>query len=428
MITTTKNVRIPRLLAVIVIAAALFAPLPAQAQAVPVADPATYLIQFHPTVTEAERAAWIINAGAVEVDWMDQINVAEVKFEANPSAIAASAADMTVVSFIEADAVVTGDHTIADPAFLDPIQGYGLLIVKAAAAWNVTAGISTTIVAVVDSGINPTHPEFAGRLVPGYDYVNGDDDPTDDHGHGTHVAGTIAAGIDGVGTVGMCPQCSLMAVKVLNQNNAGTWGLVAKGILFAVDHGARVINLSLGAAVSSPTLESAVAYAEENNVVVVAAAGNSNSNLPFYPAAIPTVIAVSATNKADERWALSNFGDYIDVAAPGDGVYSTYHNFVTTGGYAYMTGTSMASPFVSGLAGLVISRKPDMAAADVAALITGNADDLGTAGKDAYFGYGRINAYRTMVAANDGVEPPPDDPDPYGFGLKNLFLALITVP
>ena len=114
--------------------------------------------------------------------------------------------------------------------------------------------------------------------------------------------------------------------------------------------------------------------------------------------------------------------------APGASIYSTYHDFVTSDGYAYMTGTSMASPFVSGLAGLVISHKPGMAAADVVALITNNADDLGAAGKDVYFGYGRSNADQTMVAANDNVAPAPDDPDPYGFGARNLFLALITVP
>jgi thermitase len=440
MITTTKNAHILRFVAIMVIAVALFAPIPAQAQSATDTAPITYLVQFRPSVTDAERAAWMTNNGAIEIDWMSQISVAKIQLD--PNRMSASATDMTAVSFIETDAIVTGEHDVTDPGFLDTDQGYGERLVKLLPAWNVTTGISTTIVAVIDTGINAAHPEFAGRLVPGYDFVNQDDDPTDDNGHGTHVAGIIGAGLDGVGTAGMCPQCRIMAVKVLNNKNAGMWSLVAKGILFAVDHGARVINLSLGAAVSSSTLESAVEYAHTNNVVVIAAAGNNNSDMPFYPAAIPYVIAVSATDRTDQRWPLSNFGDYIDVAAPGHQVYSTYHDMVTTNGYAFMSGTSMAAPFVSGLAGLVISRRPELSGEDVVALITNHADDLGDAGKDVYYGNGRINAFATMVAANDNVEPEPDgtsspvdEPvdDPVDEPVDepvvsfNLYLAMVTV-
>lgn len=432
MITSTTKAYIAGLVATIVCAATLLAPIRALAQGATPATPAIYLVQFRPTTSEAERTAWLTDAGAVLVDWMPQISVAKVQLD--PNRMRASTADMTAVSFIENDAAVTGQHEVADAAFLEKDKGYGQRLVDVLPAWNVTSGISTTIVAVVDTGINITHTEFAGRLVAGYDFVNQDNDPTDDHGHGTHIAGTIAAGLDGIGTVGMCPHCSVMPVKVLNEKNAGMWSVVAKGILFAVDHGARVINLSLGAAVSSATLESAVEYARNNNVVVVAAAGNSASDRPFYPAAIPYVIAVSATNSNDQQWPLSNYGDYIDVVAPGHLIYGTYHDLSGTNGYAFMSGTSMAAPFVSGLAALVVSRQPGMTGDEIAAMIADHADDLGDPGKDVYFGSGRINAYATMVAANDNVKPAPDDtsgtienPIDDPAVTHNIFLAMVTV-
>ena len=209
----------------------------------------------------------------------------------------------------------------------------------------------------MDTGINAAHPEFAGRLVAGYDFINQDNDPADDHGHGTHVAGIIGAGLDGVGTVGMCPQCRIMPVKVLNDKNAGMWSTVAKGILFAVDNGARCHQPEPGCSGQLRNLESAVEYAHSKNVVVVAAAGNSNSDRALLPGRHPLRASPSsATNSQDGRWQLSNYGAHIDVAAPGQQIYSSYNNLTTNNGYALMSGTSMAAPFVSGLAALVLSR------------------------------------------------------------------------
>jgi thermitase len=147
-------------------------------------------------------------------------------------------------------------------------------------------GSQQIIIAVVDSGIKLNHPEFKGRLVAGYDFSNKDAVPDDDSGHGTHVAGIVAAALDnGEGVAGVCPNCALMPVKVLNENNLGSWSQLARGILFAVDNGARVLNLSLGASTSSETLASAIDYAIESGVIVIAAAGTFNSDEPFYPAA-----------------------------------------------------------------------------------------------------------------------------------------------
>jgi thermitase len=385
----------------------------------------TLLVQFQPGVDAAARAASVAAFGGKIVGWMPQIGVAEVHMPVDTAGVAPAAAfDTAVIRFVERDVVVTGDLIVEDPAVLDPDQGYGLQKLNVQAAWNVTTGYSGTIVAIVDSGLTISHTEFAGRIVAGYDFVNGDADPTDDHGHGTHVAGIIGAALDGQGTAGVCPGCSIMPIKVLNANNAGTWGGVAKGVLYAVDNGARVINLSLGATVSSLTLENAITYAHEHGVIVVAAAGNAASSAPFYPAALEHVVAVSATNKQDALWVLSNTGDHIDLAAPGYRIYSTYKDFGCGTGYTYMSGTSMAAPYVAGLAGLVISQDETLTGEAVIALMQDNADDLGDPGSDANFGAGRINAYWTLVAANGGIEPEPENPD----GRDNVVATGIYLP
>ena len=368
-----------------------------------------YLVQFQQNTSEAERDAWLAAADAELVSWMPQIGVAEVRF-AHGAPLSAASAGAGPITFLEPDVPVSGDSTVTDPAFLDVNQGYGQHLLDLTSAWNVTKGISDTIIAIVDSGINLNHPEFAGRLVPGYDFINNDDDPTDDHGHGTHVAGIAAAGLNGFGTVGVCPECRLMAVKVLNQRNGGTWGTVSKGILFAVDNGADVINLSLGATITSTTLISSVQYALNKGVVIVAAAGNMSSSSPFYPAAVPGVIGVSGTDSQDQYWQVSNYGDYIDVSAPAVNIYSSYYDLVNTSGYAYMSGTSMASPFVTGLVGLILSRRPELTGDEVLDLMGKTAKDLGDPGRDPYYGFGRVDAHQALVAANDGIDPSLQDP------------------
>ncbi len=370
----------------------------------------SYLIQFQPGTSQAERDAWFAQTNAELVSWMPQIGVAEVRF-AHGAPLSAASVDSGPIAFMEPDVPVWGDSTVGDPAYLDATLGYGQHLLDVDSAWNVTRGVSETIIAIVDSGINLSHPEFAGRLVPGYDFINNDDDPTDDHGHGTHVAGIAAAGINGFGTVGVCPECRIMPVKVLNQRNGGTWGTVSKGILFAVDNGADVINLSLGATITSTTLISSVQYAIDNGVVIVAAAGNMASSSPFYPAAVPGVIGVSGTDSQDQYWPVSNYGDYIDVSAPAVNIYSSYYDLVNTSGYAYMSGTSMASPFVTGLVGLILSRRPELTVDEVTDLLVKTAKDLGDPGRDPLYGFGRVDAHQALVAANDGIDPAVQDPD-----------------
>lgn len=381
----------------------------------------TVLIHFTKNSTESERNALIAGIQGEVVRWMPQIGVAEVRLPGSTDgATKGNAADVVqrrlstlgrsaaVAEYVENDVVVEGAYVPNDPDVSNQQRTYPLQLTQAITGWDYTRGSNAIVIAVLDSGITLNHPEFQGRLLPGYDFVNADDDPSDDHGHGTHTAGIIAAGIDnGLGMVGVCPGCSLLPVKVLNQNNAGTWSGVAEGILFATDHGARVISLSLGAAVSSKTLEAAVSYAIEHNVLIVAAAGNMGIDRKFYPAALDGVMAVSATDANDARWVLSNMGDYIDIAAPGHAVYSTYNDLQNYyGGYNYMSGTSMAAPHVAGLAGLLLSQKPERTIADLYQIITTTADKLSEGDRDPYVGYGRINVARALAFDADTSTAP----------------------
>ncbi|MFO7634454.1 MAG: S8 family peptidase [Caldilinea sp.] len=373
------------------------------------------MIGFQPRSTLEERQAVLAALEVTPVRWLPRANVVQVAPRQGDAVFASSAlqAALPYIDYIESDVVVTGDLMPNDPAFRVPSQVYGQTVVKAPMGWNLSTGVTQTTVAILDSGINPAHPEFSGRVLPGYDFINDDDEPLDDHGHGTHVAGIATAALNNeTGAAGICPQCTILPVKVLDSGNKGTWGTVAAGIYYAVDNGARVINLSLGATASSRTLETAIQYAEEHDVIIIASSGNAASTKPYYPAALPYVVAVGATNDMDTLWALSNTGEHIDLTAPGSRIYSTYHNLE----YASMSGTSMASPFVTGLVGLLASFDPVLTGAEIIEFMTANADDLGDPGKDNQYGYGRINVYRTLVAANGNVEAPdapevPEEPE-----------------
>ena len=220
------------------------------------------------------------------------------------------------VGQVERETLLDGlDTTPNDPAWPDQ---WGLRTAGFPRAWDVTHGSSKIIVAVLDTGVDGSHPDLKGAMVPGRDIVHRDDDPADDNGHGTAVAGIIAArGNNGIGLAGACWTCLVMPVKVLGKDGTRTTGDVSAGIVWAADHGARVINLSLGAPGTTDALSEAIAYASSKDVVVVASAGNSGSVTPFYPAADGSVISVAASNPSDQLYSWSNRGTWVLVAAPG---------------------------------------------------------------------------------------------------------------
>ncbi|MGC8878487.1 MAG: S8 family peptidase [Anaerolineae bacterium] len=296
----------------------------------------------------------------------------------------------------------------------DPDWGsqWGLSKIQAPKAWDIlsTTGGANIIIAIIDSGIDLDHPDFvcSNKLLPGRDFVNNDNDPQDDYGHGTHVAGIAAACTNNeVGVAGVAWAARLLPVKVLDAVGSGSYSNLADGIGYAVDNGARIINLSLGGTTDSSIMRDAVSYAVSHGRVVVAAAGNcavggsgcnGQINPVMYPAAYDEVIAVAATDSGDSHAYFSEYRPYVDVAAPGVGIYSTMYSTMRNNSYDWLDGTSMATAFVSGLAALLWSADGGLSASQVRALIESNADDLGTPGKDDYFGYGRINAWRTLSA------------------------------
>jgi hypothetical protein len=242
--------------------------------------------------------------------------------------------------------------------------------------------------------VDTTHPDLAGRTVAGYNVVDPSSAPSDTAGHGTFVAGVIAANTNnGAGVAGVVWNGRVMPVKVFAGASAFDSD-VATGIVWAVDHGARVINLSLGGPQPSDLLHAAVQYAANRDVVVVVAAGNSGDNTPQYPAAFPEVIAVGATDPAGQRVDFSTYGDWLDVAAPGFNITSTYLN----GGYATGAGTSFAAPIVSGIAALVRAQNPALTQAQVGDRLRTSARDAGPRGIDPYYGYGVIDAARALGA------------------------------
>ena len=265
--------------------------------------------------------------------------------------------------------------------------------IEADYAWNITLGNSSILVAIVDTGIDWNHPDLSANYVPlGYDWVNDDSDPSDDNGHGTHVAGIVAAVINNsIGVAGLS-QVKIMAEKALNETGYGNAYDLADAITHAVDEGAKIIVMSWGSDSPSILIHNAIKYAYRAGALLVAAAGNNATSNEFYPAAWSEVIAVSATDKNDNLASFSNFGDWIELAAPGVNIFST----IPDDSYAYKSGTSMAAPFVAGVAALTWSKYPELTRDELRSHLHATADDLGQEGFDIYFGYGRINARKAV--------------------------------
>lgn len=280
--------------------------------------------------------------------------------------------------------VRTASFTPRDPLFR---RQYGLKKPGFEKAWSRTRGKGKRI-ALVDSGVQTTHPDLAGKVVAQYDFRNNNGTVEDLHGHGTHVAGTAAARTSNrKGVAGGCPNCRLLIAKALGSELSGYDSDIAEGIVWSANSGAKVINLSLGGPGGKSVLKNAIDYATARGVVVVAAAGNGGIAGPVYPAAYPNVIAVAATGPNDGRDSFYTRGNWIDVSAPGFNIIST-----VPGGYTVKSGTSMSSPHVAALAGLLSAQ--GRGPASIRGRIVSTAVDLGPRGRDPLYGSGRIDAER----------------------------------
>jgi subtilisin family serine protease len=277
--------------------------------------------------------------------------------------------------------------------------------IKATSGWEETTGVADVVIAVVDTGVDLTHPDLRNKVVgPGYDFVNNDADATDDNGHGTMVAGIAAAETDNYeGIAGVAWNSKILPVKVLNAAGTGSSSGIANGILWAADRGAQVFNLSFGAPARDNAVEDALKYAFETKGAFIAAAAGNDNTAVYYPAAYDRyVCAVAATDYNDLRATWSNFGAEIDVAAPGANIISTYPVAMADKfpPYIWQDGTSLASAHVAGLAALIKGIKPTLTPAEIMNVIRYSADDVNSSiypGQDIFVGYGRINMEKALV-------------------------------
>lgn len=307
-----------------------------------------------------------------------------------------------------------------------PDGQYGLERIHAPAAWDLTTGSPGVILAMVDSGIDATHPEFAGRLLPGHDFVENDSIPQDLCGHGTHITGIAAASGDNLqGVAGMNWNTAILPVRVLDYSCTGDLADIARGIVWAVDQGADIVNLSLGLWTPSRLLEYATYFAYQRGTTVIAAAGNDGTpNSINYPAAYPWVLAVGSTGPGagDPRSAFSSTGVQLDVMAPGEDILSTTPQggaFMMQGapyllGYQYgvLDGTSMASALVSGAASLLPAFNPQFNTPErIMAALAGTARDLEVAGFDNNTGWGLVQVESALLF-DPSIIPPRTIPAP----------------
>jgi subtilisin family serine protease len=382
------------------------------------------IFQLHPRSVSTSPAA--TEAAAEVADEMIRTIRVRIDADADIDAVVARLRQLPDVDDAEANVWRMGSATPNDPSFASQ---WGLTKIKAPEGWDCQTGSRDVIVAVVDSGIDLNHPDLVTNLVPGYDmvdlpgavppapwmlsgdFITRDSNPQDEQGHGTHVAGIIGASTNnGTGVAGVAWSCRLMSVRamalVVNRvngrtNAVGSAADIAAAVRYAVDHGARVINLSLGSSMQTFVERDAIAYAVRRDVVVVAAMGNdfARGNATSYPAAYPGVLAVGAVDQFDKQASFSSTGPHIGVVAPGVDVLSTYLDDT----YAYLSGTSMATPFVSGLAALLRSCSPSLKATEVITIIKETAVSLRDNPADPVpnntYGYGRIDVKAALERA-----------------------------
>ncbi len=333
------------------------------------------------------------------------------------------AAEQLALEISSVDGVVSVSSESRVRALLTPndpgtSNQWALDTVDAFEAWDMATGTHDVVVAVLDTGIDWNHPDLAANMwtnedgYHGYNIVDDNWFPMDDniHGydpsgdwvanlytyHGTHVAGIIGAVIDNaLGMAGLA-QARLMAVKVMNESGEGTDGMVASGIRWAVDNGADIVTMSLGVEGTSTSMVNAVNYARNNDVVMVAAAGNDGTSVVSYPAAYPQVIAVGATDDTDRRASFSNYGTGLDVVAPGVTIYSTQGG----SGYQYLSGTSAAAPHVAGVAALMLTVSPALEPEEISSIINQTATDISQLAYDPTTGWGIVNAFRAVESVS----------------------------
>ncbi|WP_277267891.1 S8 family serine peptidase [Nitrosomonas nitrosa] len=307
------------------------------------------------------------------------------------------------LKFAELDRVVIPALIPNDPVY---INEWHPPKIGAPSAWNITQGNGIAI-AILDSGVDNSHPDLASRIVPGWNLYDNNSDTSDVVGHGTSVAGTAAAiSNNSIGVAGVAGQSRIMPLRATDTMGYGYYSTISQGITFAADHGARIVNASFVGITSSPSVQSAAQYMKDNGGLVTTSAGNTFGNENF--AITTTMIPVSATDINDVKTNFSSYGDFVALAAPGDGIWTTRWG---GGNYWSVSGTSFASPITAGVIALMMAANPQLSSNDIENLLFATAVDLGTPGRDPYYGYGRVDAAAAVHAALNFI-PEADTESP----------------
>jgi len=339
--------------------------------------------------SEKDAAKVAKKLGAGNVESLGDTGWYLVKVESGKAAqfVEKFAADSEVQS-AELNQVHTINYTPNDPLYS---QQYHHTRIQADLAWDLHTGGSGAVIAIVDTGVDLQHSDFAGKLTAGYDFVNNDTNADDDQGHGTHCAGIAAAqGNNGYQTAGVSWGARIMPVKVLSSSGSGTTANIIKGVDYAKNNGAHIISMSLGGGGYSQAFQDSINSAWAAGKIIIAAAGNSNTSAVSYPAAYSNVVAVASTTSTDARSSFSNYGSWVDVAAPGSNILASANG----GGTTTMSGTSMATPVVAGLAALLKTKNTAASNSTIVNRIYSTADKI--SGTGTYWTQGRVNAYRAV--------------------------------
>jgi hypothetical protein len=335
-----------------------------------------------------------------------RLHVVDLPPNASELDVVAKLSHRPELKFAELDRVVRPAMAVNDPY---AGSEWHLAKIGAQTAWDTTMGAGVTV-AVLDSGVNVNHPDLKAHLVPGYNSYSNNTDLTDVCGHGTAVAGSAAAtGNNATGVVGPAGAANIMPVRIAyNDPTLGCYAYfstIASGITYAADHGARVANISYVGIAGSSAVLSAARYMNGKGGVVIVSAGNNNRDENVTPD--PALVIVSATDSNDNRASFSSWGSFVTIAAPGTYIWTTNNSL----GYSQWQGTSFAAPVVAGVAALMMSARPDLSGDQIKSLMYSTAVDLGTAGRDPIFGYGRVNAAAAVQAAK-AYQAPTDTTAP----------------
>jgi subtilisin family serine protease len=367
--------------------------------------PGRFVVGFKPGTADAVRS-WVAGQGGNVLRIDEECGFVVAHFprgcEPQQGQWAHSASPAGAIRYLEPAVRVTAAAFPNDPYFI-PYQ-WDKWVMYADQAWDLVGGSIDVKVAVVDNGCDYLHPDLAADFKTGelgYDFIGNDNDPRPDNPnedeafHGTHVAGIIGATRNNNAGIAGWSLCQILAVRVLNDSGSGTTDVVASGVRWAADHGARIINMSLTSPSNSTPLEQACDYAAQAGAVIVVASGNEGHQAVGYPAALDRCVAVGATSEASGLASFSNYGPEQELVAPGTSIVSC----APGGLYAYADGTSMAAPEVAGVAALVLARNWGLSASEVRAILDASAIDMGVAGRDIRYGYGFVNARRAVDLA-----------------------------